>query len=414
MKDDILPPWQKISKPKSQPKQSPPPKSAPDQAMPKPEISINLPQSPKPSKNNKKRFHRVRHHWYNFNKAEKIMALSGVLLIIASVFGCALYVSGYKEPPEVKVVAHKKPPPPKPTTVASPLTGAQIDPALSKRPVTGIMIENSLDARPQSGLQDAGIVFEAIAEGGITRFIALFQETRPAYIGPVRSLRPYYIDFATPFDAAIAHVGGSPEALAQIRSGGKDLDQFFNSGAYWRQPTRDAPHNVYTSFDRMDALNQSKGYISSTFIGWPRKTEAKLKTTAITSIDLAISSSLFNARYDYDAASNSYMRSEGGKPHIVTASADDKAGVQLHPKVVIALVMDYGIEADGKHSEYQTSGSGKLYVFQDGGMQIGTWSKADRPSQFVFTSDNGTALKLDPGQTWVSIVSAASKISYKP
>jgi Protein of unknown function (DUF3048) N-terminal domain/Protein of unknown function (DUF3048) C-terminal domain len=380
-----------------------------DKAMPKPDATIDLGKvdatAAKPV-----RFARVRHHWYNFSQAEKVMALGGVILICLSAIGCGYYLANYKEPRQTKIVIPAKKVP-KPTTVASPLSGVQVDPALARRPVTAIMIENSLDARPQSGLQDAGVVFEAIAEGGITRFIALYQDSRPQYVGPVRSLRPYYIDFASSFDAAIAHVGGSPEALSQIRSGGKDLDQFFNSGSYWRQPTRDAPHNVYTSFDRLDALNQLKGYSASSFTPWPRKAEAKLKTPTAKSIDLNISSGDFNVHYDYNAASNSYLRSEGGRPHLVTASADDKTGVQLKPKVVIALVMDYGIESDGKHSQYQTNGSGQLYVFQDGGVQTGTWSKADRASQFVFTDDSGKPLTLNPGQTWVSIIQNG-QISY--
>lgn len=418
MIDDIMPPWQK--KPPAKQKialQRQIAAQAIVTAMPKPDFTIALPEIPKPgAKIPKVRLAKVRHHWYNFSKAEKVMALGGLLLIILGLISCSLYVAGYKEPPVVRAIIpiKKKVAPPKPTTVAAPLTGMQIDPALAKRPVTAIMIENSLDARPQSGLQDAGVVFEAIAEGGITRFVALFQDTRPAYIGPVRSLRPYYIDFATPFDAGIAHVGGSPEALSQIRSGGKDLDQFFNSGSYWRQPTRAAPHNVYTSFDRLDGLNQRKGYTASVVKSWQHKDESPLKVPTAKSINLAISSFNYNVHYDYDAASNAYLRSEGGKPHNSTSSPTDKVGQRLKPKVVIALVMGYGLEADNHHSEYQVNGSGKMYVFQDGGVTTGTWSKADRTSQFDFKDDSGQAIKLDPGQAWVTVVSDASKVSYKP
>jgi len=115
----------------------------------------------------------------------------------------------------------------KPTTEASKLTGVQVDPAVNQRPTTAVMIENSTAARPQSGLDQAGVVFEAIAEGGITRFEAIYQDSQPAYLGPVRSVRPYYIQWALGFDAAIAHVGGSPEALSDIKTwNAKDLDQF--------------------------------------------------------------------------------------------------------------------------------------------------------------------------------------------
>src|SRR5581483_6348891 len=115
-----------------------------------------------------------------------------------------------------------------PTTVASTLTGLPVDPSVNKRQVTAVMIENSLDARPQSGLDQAGIVFEALAEGGVTRFMALFQDTQPDYIGPVRSARPYYIQWLLGYDAAYAHVGGSPDALNDITAWHvKDLNQFY-------------------------------------------------------------------------------------------------------------------------------------------------------------------------------------------
>jgi len=302
-----------------------------------------------------------------------------------------------------------------PTTVASPLTGVQVAPALAARPVTGIMIENSDFARPQSGLQDAGVVYEAIAEGGITRFLALFQDSSPQYIGPVRSLRPYYIDFAAPFQASIVHVGGSPDALSEVQNGNfRNLDQFFNGDYFTRISARAAPHNVYTSFAELDQLNQAKGYTSSKYTSWPRKADKKLVTPTAKTLDFTISSSDFYAHYDYDAATNSYSRSEGGAGHLDLVSANDSTGVQLHPKVVIALVMAYSIAADGQHSVYGDTGSGAAYVFQDGGVTVGQWNKADTSSQIQFTDAAGKPLKLNAGQTWLSLVDDAGKIAYKP
>src|SRR6185369_4571690 len=161
-------------------------------------------------------------------------------------------------PPVVK--AKKVVPPPAPTTEASKLQGIQVGFDVNKRPVNAVMIENSEFARPQSGLDQAGVVFEAVAEGGITRFLTLFQDTNTAYLGPVRSVRPYYIQWALGFDAAIAHVGGSPEALSAMKSWSvKDLDQFANGSYFQRVNNRDAPHNVYTSTDQLHALESKKG-----------------------------------------------------------------------------------------------------------------------------------------------------------
>jgi hypothetical protein len=131
--------------------------------------------------------------------------------------------------------------------IYSQLTGKEVSEDDSKRPVTAIIIENSPDARPQSGLKNSGVVFEAIAEGGITRFLTLYQEDQPQLIGPVRSLRPYYIDWLAAFDPSVAHVGGSLNALQEIRNGSyKDIDQFSHADTYWRARDRYAPHNVYT------------------------------------------------------------------------------------------------------------------------------------------------------------------------
>jgi len=348
--------------------------------------------------------------WYRWNRKTKILSTAALVLVLTAA-SVAVYANFINQS-HGSTQTHKSAVKPD-NRVASPLTGMLVAPNLAKRTVTGIMIENSQDARPQSGIQDAGVIFEAIAEGGITRFLTLYQETGPTYIGPVRSLRPYYIDWAGSFDAPIAHVGGSPDALAQIRNGGKDLDQFFNSGSYWREPSRSAPHNVYTSFDKLDALNKSKGYTSSKFDIWPRKADQKLATPAVKSIELSISSAAFDVHYDYDAATNSYLRSEGGAPHIVTVSADENAKTQLHPKVVIALVMSYSIVDSSGHSGYGTNGSGPMYVFQDGGITQGTWAKANTSSQFVFTDAKGQALKLNTGQTWITVIQDG-QLNYSP
>lgn len=348
--------------------------------------------------------------WRRMSKNKRFAIISFVLLIYGTGALGYFYFTRPEAAPSIHIARSSKPPPPK--TIASPLTGVQVAPELAGRPVTGVMIENSRDARPQSGIQDAGVVFEAIAEGGITRFLTLYQEAQPQYVGPVRSLRPYYLDWLVPFDAAIAHVGGSPQALAQVRSGMKDLDQFFNSGSYWRVSSRAAPHNVFTSFERLDSLNRAKGYNISKFTSWPRSDKDKpLATPTAKSVDLNISSALYNVHYAYDSVTNSYLRSIGGNPHIATVSESDKAGQQLHPKVVIALVMSYG--TSGKYSVYGTNGHGGAYIFQDGGVAQGAWSKGNRGSQFVFSDSNNVPIKLNAGQTWITIIKDG-QLNYTP
>jgi len=292
----------------------------------------------------------------------------------------------------------------------SPLTGVEIaDEAATKRQVTGIMIENSPSARPQSGIKDAGLVFEAIAEGGITRLATLHQEDRPGLIGPVRSIRPYYLDWMAPFDAAISHVGGSANALQTVRNGSfKDIDQFFNGGSYWRATDRVAPHNVYTDFDRLDALNKNKGFTGSAFTGWPRKKDTPVASPSAGNIQITVSSPTYNVRYEYDKTNNSYIRFIGGAP-----SKDREAG-QIAPKVVIALKVptQLGFE-DGQREQMTTEGHNEAFVFQDGTVTKGFWRKTGQKNQMQFYDKNGRIIALNPGQTWVTVVAPDKAITWQ-
>ncbi len=336
-------------------------------------------------------------------------------IIIAAAFlvlaggGTAFALSRKEEKPAAPVAAVKTPAPaPKP--IVSPLTGLTVTAEQQARPVTGVMVENSPDARPQSGLDQAGVVFEAIAEAGITRFLALYQETNPGVLGPVRSARPYYLDWAMAFDASYAHVGGSPDALQRIKDiSVKDLDQFYNSGAYHRISTRYAPHNVYTSIDSLTAVETAKGWTQSSYASLPRASkEAPAQTPTAASINMAISGPTYNVHYDYDKASNSYKRSEGGAAHV-----DNETKQQLSPKVVIALATPYSLMSDGYHSQYQTTGSGKMYIFQNGIVTPGTWSKGQPKDQFVFTTDAGDKISLNAGQTWITMVNDIGAVTYQ-
>lgn len=295
----------------------------------------------------------------------------------------------------------------------SPLTGLPIkDPKLAKRPVTAVMIENSPDARPQSGLGAAGVVFEAVAEGGITRFEAFYQESQPKLIGPVRSLRPYYFDWAKTFNASVAHVGGSTEALNKIRSPGeRDLDQFFNADTYWRASDRWAPHNVYTSSDKLSALNKSKGFKNSNFTSLKRQKPSRVKPAEklnATSIKVDISSDTFNPSFRYNKKSNSYIRYQDGAPHI-----DRETKKPIEPKVVIALLTSVTPASNGYYMVIKTTGKGTAYIFQNGTVTKSTWTKADNKSQYQFTAADGKPILLNPGLTWFSVTANDKEVTWK-
>lgn len=340
--------------------------------------------------------------WFKDNP---ILGFTLILLAVCLMVGTAGYLLLSQPQPtkQAQKVTKKSTPTPSPPEYFSPLTGVKVtDEASTKLAVTGIMIENSLAARPQSGLKAAGVVFEAIAEGGITRFLALYQESKPQIIGPVRSLRLYDVDWFAPFQASIAHVGGSLSALKEVRNGTyRDIDQFFNSPSYWRATDRYSPHNVYTSFERLDALNNAKGYTTSSFVSWPRQTVKTAQTINASNISVHISGPLYDSQYTYDPVTNIYTRSQAGEQHI-----DREAGT-IQPSVLV--IMDTTMEKvfeDGYREQITTTGSGKVRVFQNGAIVEGTWNKADRNSQIKFIDSSGKEIIFNRGQTWIIAIPA--------
>jgi hypothetical protein len=155
-------------------------------------------------------------------------------------------------------------------------------------------------------------------------------------------------------------------------------------------------HNVYTSFANIDALNAKKGYTTSDFTGFTRKDSAATPATA-TSIDVKISGPLFNSKYLYNAATNTYDRSQAGAPHL------DRESGQISPRVVIAMkVNQTKVFEDGYREQIDAIGSGSATIFQDGTVQEVTWKKPSRTSQITFTDANGVDVPLARGQTWIT------------
>lgn len=350
-------------------------------------------------------------NWFRRHKKLAIILSIIAVLLIGGGTAAALYFINQKPAPApapAKVVK----PAPKPPAIKyySPLTGEQVsDEAATTAPVTAVMIENSPSARPQSGIKDSGVVFEAIAEGGITRFAVLYQQEKPQLVGPVRSVRMYFVDWIAAFNASIAHVGGSLYALNEVRNGNyRDIDQFFNGSYYYRATDRYAPHNVYTTFDKLDALNASKGYTSSTFTGFTRKDSVAAKTPTATSINVTISSSLYNSSYAYNATTNTYDRSEGGAPHM------DRESGQISPRVVVVMTIpERTVLQDGYREQIDAIGSGKAVIFQDGTAQEVTWTKTSLTDQIKFTDAEGNDVPLARGQTWLTSIPTDGSVTWQ-
>lgn len=333
--------------------------------------------------------------WINHHRLVTLI-VSGALAI-AVVGNVALALMNAPLPAVIPDIFVK----PKPKVYYSPLTGLKVkNKAATAKPVTAIMLENSPDARPQSGLKQAEVVYEAIAEGGITRFLALYQQNKPGLIGPVRSVRPYYVDWVTPYNASVAHVGGNAPALRQLRNGNyRDIDQFFNASTYWRVSDRYAPHNVYTDFKHLDALNKSKGYKISHPKPFARTdTKPAAKPTAAR-ISVHISGPLFDSSYRYDKKHDYYLRFQAGAPH------KDREMGTIHPKVIIVLnVKERTVVQDTARQQITTTGTGKVTIFQNGKVIKGTWHRKNRYVQYTFKNTDGKEIELARGQTWITAI----------
>lgn len=309
----------------------------------------------------------------------------------------------------------------------SPLTGLETkNKDIATAGVTCIMIENSTDARPQSGLTEAGIVYEAIAEGGITRFMAVYQEAKPKLIGPIRSARQTYVELAKPYQCSYLHVGGATNAINTLKTSGyRNFDGGWNEGSYVFRSSnnshrnklpsmprgRYAPHNVYSSFDYIDKYNYANGFGKSTFTGFARiQPDYRTPVEEITAktIRINMSSNYYNVIYTYDQANNRYLRSHvtGGAHMNLNA---DGSKTQIAPTVVVAMKVNaIARSSEKKYSDYVTTGTGDVTIFQDGIEIKGRWTRNSVNDPLKFIDSNGEEIKLNRGQVWVSLYPAGT------
>lgn len=301
--------------------------------------------------------------------------------------------------------------------VMNPLTGELFSESESAswkdiRPL-GVMVNNYVDARPQSGLIYADLVYEIVAEGGITRFLAFYNATIPEKIGPVRSAREYYLVLVKELgDAMIMHIGWSPQALTAIetwpvRSLGR------GGGTFWR----DNPRNV--AIEHTAYVNGVDLLETAAILGWEGirefdvykfKDDSKGYSGAATSSNVSIDfwyQGDYSAIWAYDAATNSYLRSMGydanGAP---IPHKDQETGQQISIKnLIVQFADESGIIGDDKSRlEYQLVGSGDGLVFLDGKVIPVTWSKADRDARTMFYDKDGKEVEFNRGKFWISIV----------
>lgn len=294
-----------------------------------------------------------------------------------------------------------------------------------------IMIENHSEARPQSGLSQADVVYEAVAEGGITRFMAIYLCNLGDFqIGPVRSARTYFLDWLSEYDGPYAHVGGAntpgpADALGQILTYKiKDLNQFgIGFPTFWRDYQRlghpvATEHTMYSTTKKLWDVAEKKGYSAasnpnwlSKFVPWLFKDDKPGRNTKKIVVNFWEGKGDYTVQWDLDVKCNCYKRKNGGEAH-----KDLNNDAQLSAKNVIVQFMQEGRANDGYegnvHLLYTNKGNGKALIFMDGEVIEGTWSKPTRVARTKFQDSLGKEVELNRGPVWIEIVPLGSEVKY--
>lgn len=348
----------------------------------------------------------------------------GLFFVLAVIFTAWVFLSGNSKKilsPFSKIGGI--PSVPSEAKVAADLTGELFSASgaatwINERPLA-VMVNNHVDARPQSGLIYADIIYEVVAEGGITRFIAVFQSNTPEKIGPVRSTREYYLMIVKELgDAMLMHIGYSPQALIDIDTwpvrslfrGGCES----TPGCEWRDNPRNVAyeHTAYVSGVVLRELATKLGWAGKGDITlWKFKDDSNLYSSKPSATSITVdfwTKGDYTGIFKFNPQNNSYLRYSGydanGNP--IPLMDQEKKNQQVEVKnLIVQFATEVSIAEDVKgRLEYQLIGSGKDLVFLDGKVIDATWSKSGRDARTIFYDMSGNELQFNRGKFWVSIV----------
>ena len=336
----------------------------------------------------------------NSNGKLLVVILIAIILIAGGVFAYKYYNDKNKE--DINAEETEK--------IVTVIKKLQIVDEDSKSRPYAVMINNNHAAWPQCGIQDAYLVYEIIAEGGITRMMALYKDQETAKIGSIRSARHYFIDYAEENDAIFVHWGGSPQAYSRIYAGINDIDGIALEGSvFFRDKTlkRDYEHTGFTSMENLKEYAAKKGFDRDT-------TKDLLLNYSVDEITLETNegaqsadkvtikySNYHTTSYEYDEENKVYKRSMSGKENI-----DLVTGEQYTAKNIIVYdVSNYTLN-DGENKgrqEINNVGSGNGYYITNGYAIPITWEKASHSGQTVYKLLNGEEITVNDGNTFIQI-----------
>lgn len=279
----------------------------------------------------------------------------------------------------------------------------------------GIMIENTPAARPQAGLSQASVVYETLAEGGVTRFLAIFpQAVKPKSVGPVRSSRPYYVDWAKEFDAIYMHAGGSRDALNEIGAlKVRSYDGLTRKGASYVARKCYGVHCLFTDSMRLLKLVNTAKLTNVNAVSTgrlfkgdvPASQRPKQKKT----LTIDFNGKTYRVDWKYDPKTNRYYRSNGG-----VVSKDKNNGKQINVANVLVqrIPKEKVLDKKGRVS-LKLTGKGNATLYRDGQAIALKWEKKNASAKTVYRMLNGQEVTFNRGATWIEVVPGTRKVTYK-
>ena len=299
-----------------------------------------------------------------------------------------------------------------------PLTGLYIDEKETGKRPYAVVINNLPKALPQSGISQADILYEVLAEGGITRLIAIFKDFDSKKIGSVRSTRPYFLDFAIDNDAIFVHHGGSEQGYADIRRLGYDhLDGMQLDGkTFVRDKERLSKpgmyeHSSFTAAELLKSEASAKGFrleLKEEYeapFDFYSETDEMPKGDAAFNITVPFAPQSQVGYFEYDKEEEKYLRFQNGNKHI-----DSENNEQLKVNnIIIQYVGMKVIDNEGRR-EFDNIGSGDGLLITKGVSYPIKWSKAGKIEPTLWTDEKGDKIKLNPGKTWICVFQKGSEI----
>lgn len=359
---------------------------------------------------------------HNRNKKSKkrkiiISIITILVIMIISIFLVIIYLN--KDKTNLNKTESKQ------TTEVEKKKLSIVDEDSNKRPIA-VMLDNNIGNELHAGLQESYINYEIIVEGGLTRIMAIFKDKDVSLIGPVRSSRHYFLDYSLESDCIYTHYGWSPYAEKDIPAlGVNNINGLYDDDPFWRDKSIAAPHNVFTTTDKIYAYATNKNYKTTTDdwkllkystdevdLSTPIETKTevneetgKKEKVNIQNPELIVANSIsipysnYQTRsYTYDSTRKVYLRYMNEKPHL-----DKTTKQQLYYKnIIIMKVSNSQLDSDGRQ-DLQTTGTGEGYYITNGYALPITWTKSSRSAKTKYTYSDGTEVKVNDGNTFIQI-----------